>query len=128
MLISVLNAYGFNSNEWTLIPFGTGLINHTWLLKKDDEEYILQKINHNVFKEPYAISGNIRAVGDYLKHNFPGYFFVTPVLSKYNEDIIEDREGYYRLFPYVKNSVTFTTVERPELAYEAAKQFGKFTH
>lgn len=128
MLASILEAYGFDPKEWVIQPFGTGLINHTWLLKKDDEEYILQKINNNVFKDPNAISANVRLVGDYLQHHFPDYFFVTPIHSTDNRDIIQNSDGYYRIFPFVKNSVTYMTVESPELAFEAAKQFGKFTH
>jgi thiamine kinase-like enzyme len=32
------------------------------------------------------------------------------------------------MFPFVKNSVTYTSLESPQLAYEAAQQFGRFTH
>jgi Ser/Thr protein kinase RdoA (MazF antagonist) len=128
MLAQVLEMYGFNSEEWNIRPFGTGLINSTWAIKKDDEEYIVQRINDNVFKDPYSISGNIRQVGDYLHLHFPEYFFVTPIPSKDNRHIVQTIDGYFRLIPFVKNSVTYTTVERPELAYEAARQFGKFTH
>lgn len=128
MLASILEKYGFDPKEWKIQPFGTGLINHTWILKKDDEEYILQQINNNVFKDPYAISDNIRLVGNYLKQHFPNYFFVTPIVSSDGGDIVHNSEGYFRVFPFVKASVTYMTVESPELAFEAAKQFGKFTH
>jgi Ser/Thr protein kinase RdoA (MazF antagonist) len=50
------------------------------------------------------------------------------VLSLENEDMLYDGNDYYRLFPFVKDSLTYTTLENPELAFEAAKQFGKFTH
>ncbi len=128
MLNAILPAYNFDPNKCTIHAFGTGLINHTWLLKYADNGYILQKVNHHVFKKPHNISDNIRAVGDYLKVNFPAYLFVTPLLSKENKDVVYDGENYFRLFPFVKNSVTFATLESPHLAYEAARQFGKFTH
>lgn len=128
MLNSILSAYNFEPNQCIIETFGTGLINHTWVLKYADKEYILQKINHHVFKNPYYISDNIRAVGNYLRENFPDYLFVTPKLSTQNKDVVFDGEGYYRLFPFVKNSITFTTLESPHLAYEAARHFGKFTH
>ncbi len=128
MLATILETYGFNPQEWIIQPFGTGLINHTWLLKKDNKEYILQKINNNVFKDPYAISDNIRLIGNYLQSHYPDYLFVTPLRSADNRDIIQNKDGYFRVFPFVKNSVTYTTVESPELAFEAARQFGKFTH
>lgn len=128
MLDPILSAYEFDPNNCIIKSFGNGLINHTWFLQNGDSDYILQKVNHHVFKDPYFISDNIRAVGDYLKHNFPGYLFVTPVPSIANKDVVYDGENYYRLFPFIKHSVTFTTLESPHLAFEAARQFGKFTH
>jgi thiamine kinase-like enzyme len=128
MLASILEMYGFNPEEWNIQSFGTGLINQTWVVKKDDEEYIVQRINDNVFKDPYIISGNIRQVGNYLHLHFPEYLFVTPIPTKDKRDIVQTRDGYFRLIPFVKNSRTYTTVESPELAYEAARQFGRFTH
>jgi Ser/Thr protein kinase RdoA (MazF antagonist) len=128
MLATILETYGLNPQECTIQPFGTGLINHTWVLRKGDEEYILQQINNNVFKEPFAISENIRAIGSYLKQHHPNYLFVTPIHSPDNKNLIHTEEGYFRIFPFVKDSVTYTTLESPELAFEAAKQFGRFTH
>lgn len=128
MTASILSAYGFDPDKCIINAFGTGLINHTWLLKYGDDDYILQKINHHVFKNPYYIAENIHAIGAYLKQHFPGYFFVTPIRSIEHKDVVYDGENYYRIFPFVKNSVTFTTLQNPQLAYEAARQFGKFTH
>lgn len=128
MVAPVLEAYGLKPTEWMAEPFGTGLINHTWVIRKGEETFILQRINDNVFKNPYAISCNIRLVGDYLKKKFPEYFFVTPIDTSNGDDVVRNTDGYFRIIPFVKNSVTYTTVENPELAYEAAKQFGKFTY
>ena len=128
MLTSILSAYGFEPKKCIIQTFGNGLINHTWVLKYAGEEYILQKINKHVFENPFHISDNINAVGSYLKTYFPGYLFVMPVRSIDNKDVIYDGQDYYRMFPFVKNSAAFTTLENPKLAYEAARQFGKFTH
>lgn len=128
MITSILQAYGFHSDKCSIQAFGTGLINHTWLLKYGGDHYIVQKINKHVFKNPFYISDNIKEVGNYLKTYFPGYLFVMPILSADSKDVVYDGENYYRIFPFVKDSVTFTILEDPQLAYEAAKQFGRFTH
>jgi len=128
MVSAILDSFGFDAETCIIKPFGSGLINHTWLLKDHEDDYILQRVNNNVFKNPYAISENIRLLADYLRRHFPGYLFVTPLLSKDNHDVVENSEGYYRIFPFVKNSVTYMTVETPQVAFEAANQFGKFTH
>ncbi len=43
------------------------------------------------------------------------------------KDFVKLNEEYFRIFPFVKNSHTIDVVQKPEQAYEAAKQFGKFT-
>lgn len=45
-----------NSTQWT--PLNNGLINDTYLVKEDDgEQYILQKINTQVFKNAGIFNG-----------------------------------------------------------------------
>lgn len=128
MLQSVFNAFGISENINTAIPFGSGLINHTWKIHNGDKVFILQRINHKVFKNPESIAYNINITGNYLHAHYPDYLFVTPLKSIYNGEIYFDKEnGYFRLIPFVQNSHTIDVVANPELAYEAARQFGKFT-
>jgi hypothetical protein len=127
MLTSILTAYGFSEDQCDIVPFGTGLINHTWKITTRNEEYILQRINQNVFKNPPAIAENIRIISDYLKTHAPGYLFVTPVPTIHNEDLVYENEGYYRLMPFIRNSRTYAVVSTPDVACEAAREFGCFT-
>lgn len=128
MLENVLSRYEI-SEAATVEPFGSGLIHRTWKINDRSNEYILQKINHEIFKEPLFIADNIEAISSWLKKNHPEYFFVAPVKTKNNESILYiSGEGYFRLFPFVKNSSTHNTAQTPKQAYEAAKQFGSFTH
>jgi Ser/Thr protein kinase RdoA (MazF antagonist) len=126
MLQTILDSYGIEKTEKT---FGTGLINHTWIIEDEKQSFILQKINDNVFKKPADIAHNIRLIGAYLSTHSPGYLFVTPAQNKLHEDIIYlEGEGYFRLFPFVPHSHTIDVVSTPAQAYEAARQFGRFTH
>ena len=118
---------GFEVSNYSITPFGNGLINTTWLVETPAEKFILQKINKNIFKSPEDIAFNIRLVSDYLLHHCPGYLFTTPLKNKENSDLVKTDEGYFRLFSFVKNSHTIDVVQTPHQAYEAAKQFGKFT-
>lgn len=127
MIATVLKAYGFDRSNCTVMPFGSGLINSTWKIAKDDSFYILQRINHNIFKQPQYIADNIRNVTSYLHQHFPGYLFVAPVTTLSGEDmVIAGNQDYYRLFPFVQRSHTIDVVTTPQQAYEAAKQFGAF--
>jgi Ser/Thr protein kinase RdoA (MazF antagonist) len=128
MLSVVLQNYGINIDECAVQPFGSGLINTTWKIIKGDEQYIVQKINHAVFKQPDYIAANIRLLANYLSKTHPEYLFVAPVKTTNNQEMFFIQgDGYYRIFPFIKNSHTIDVVTNAQQAYEAAKQFGAFT-
>jgi len=69
-------------------PFGSGLINNTWLIRDKGNDFILQRINHNVFKKSGDIATNIGLIADHLKRNYGEYLFVTPNKTISGEDMI----------------------------------------
>lgn len=127
MLDKVLSFYRINPGA-AVATLGNGLINTTWKVTSSAENYVLQKINDQVFKQPADIADNIEALDIFLKKNHPDYFFVAPVKTKNGESLVHlPGEGYFRLFPFVKNSVTHTVASNADHAFEAAYQFGLFT-
>lgn len=127
MIEQVLEGFGLDGGTTRCVKFGDGLINNTWKVSSRDNEYILQKINTNVFSSPRDISANMVMIKEYLDKVFPAYFFVGPLTTKDGDHVYETQDGVYRLFPYVPNSTTINEVEHADQAYQAAKQFGKFT-
>lgn len=133
MLQEIVNYFDLNNTEnkeYNITPFGSGLINHTWhiKLKDTDQSFILQKINTAIFKNPNDIAYNIRNISDYLHYHHPSYLFISPVKTITGQEMYRDDEGgYYRMFPFLKNSISYDTVESPVLAREAANQFALFT-
>jgi Ser/Thr protein kinase RdoA (MazF antagonist) len=128
MTPSVLPAYGLKEESLKLEAFGSGLINNTWKVITPEKEYILQRVNHNVFKEPGDIANNISLIAEYLKQHHPEYKFVAPITSSNGEGMIYQKgEGFFRMFPFVSGSHSKDVVETPEQACEAATQFGRFT-
>ena len=128
MLHAVLHAYGLEEKLLKAEAFGSGLINNTWKVTAAGNEYILQKVNQAVFKEPMAIADNSSLIGAYLRKNYPDYKFVSPVTSIDGQEMIyREDEGYFRMFPFVPGSHAKDVVENPEQAFEAATQFGRFT-
>ncbi len=123
----VLIQYGFDPTTCSIEKIGCGLINHTWLLQAGDKKFILQKINEQVFKDPQAIASNITMIAGYLDQKAPGYLFTKPLQTTDEASMIRTDEGYFRIFPFIKNSHTIDVVSTPHQAFEAAKQFGKFT-
>src|SRR5688572_27992202 len=106
MLSKVLEFYNIASSA-SIQPFGTGLINHTWKVSDQDEDYILQKINDAIFRQPFSIAEYIESISSALNRSHPGYFFIAPVKTKEREDLVHiEGEGYFRLFPFVNGSHT----------------------
>lgn len=128
MIKEIFSVYNIKKEDFEIIPIGNGLINQTWRLKDGRQDYILQRINTQVFKDPHAIAANVNMLANYLKEKHPGYLFTVPVNTKDNEELVYLKDdGFYRLTNFVPDSRTITTVEKPGQAYEAARQFGLFT-
>lgn len=128
MIEFVLPAYGLQQDELVAEEFGTGLINNTWKITAPGRQYILQRINNDVFKKPNAIAENIGLIAEYLKLHHPQYLFAAPCTTTQNKSMVYvEGKGYFRLFPFIEGSHSFDVAATPEIAYEAAAQFGKFT-
>jgi Ser/Thr protein kinase RdoA (MazF antagonist) len=127
MFPSVLEAYGLSEDQCTIRPFGTGLINHTWKITHGSEAYILQRINDAIFHHPHLIAENMDALALYLRTHHPEYLFVKPLSTKDGRNLVQTTEGYFRLVPFIAGSHTIDVVAATEQAYQAARQFGKFT-
>src|SRR5438045_789909 len=123
----ILNAYNMDAANCVVTPFGSGLINATWKVSSD-KPYILQRVNDTVFKKPIAIAQNIRLLGDYLAQHYPEYRFINSIKTRDDQDLIfVQGQGWFRIFPFVPDSHSIDVVHSPGQAYEAARQFGKFT-
>lgn len=124
---NILLQYGFDEKDCSVLPFGNGLINRTWVVEARGEKFILQKINDKIFTAPEDIAFNISLIANHLQEHHPDYLFVSPLQTTDRRDIVHSAEGYYRIFPFVKGAHTIEVVEWPQEAYEAAKQFAGFT-
>lgn len=128
MITDLLAHFTLDSAVTACGTFGNGLINHTWLVETKQKKYILQRINDQVFTNPAAIDDNINAIAGFLKIHFQDYIFTAPVFSKDHKSLIQlNGKGYFRMFEFISGSKAYTVLENPELAFEASKQFGRFT-
>lgn len=126
---AVLQAWGYDDTNAAVHTVGSGLINHTYLLTDmlQNKKFILQHINQAVFKQPQIIADNVKIVADYLRNTAPDYFMVTPIPTLSGFEMAEIEGEFWRLTPFVENAIAFDVLSEPKQAYEAAKQFGKFT-
>ena len=127
LLSEILPAYAISAEDAIVEQISTGLINLTWKISIDKKQFILQRINTNVFAKPELIAENISAVSQYLTTHHPQYVIPLPLDTVEGEKMLVYKKGYYRLIPFVPNSHTINAVATIEQAYEAALQFGTFT-
>ena len=115
-------------------PFGNGNVNDTFLVTTDcSHRYTLQRINHDVFKDPIALMKNFARVTNHLtrKHSDG----LTPlrslvlVPSKDGSSYITGEHGnYWRATEYVAGGLSLDVPESRQHAYEAARAFGDFQY
>ena len=126
------SAYAFrlNGNPVSCEAFGHGHINHTLKLITDTgAEYVLQKINKYVFRDPVRLMANVSSVTDFLRQRVDdprlALHFIPTFDGKYYH-IDEDGE-YWRMYDFV-GGFCLDTPESDEDFYQSALAFGRFQH
>lgn len=117
---------------------GTGNINCTYKVEyvRDGEkkEYIIQRINKNVFKEPEKVMENIVRVTENIRaqvkeNGLDTHVFVLRAFRAKESGlpyIIDDCGDYWRCYRFIKNSVTYDTCDDLNIIERAGQAFGKF--
>jgi len=117
-------------------PYGSGHINDTYCAVFNQGgtpvRYILQRINHHVFKTPVALMENVERVTTHISKKVAGH----PDFSRCGLTLIPARNGrawhcdeggnYWRTYIFVENARTYDAVESPQQAFQAARAFGRF--
>lgn len=118
-------------------PFGNGHINDTYQARyrtpKGEEKYILQRINHNVFKEPDKVMENIERVTRYGREQVLAaggdssrrMLALVPAQSgaSFYRD---DHANTWRVYDFVHGATLFENPPDLRVLYSAAKVFGEF--
>lgn len=114
--------------------FGEGMINTTYRvsLENEDRQYILQKINHHIFKDVEMLQNNIKRITDHIRQKLIELGekdidrkTLTLIQTKEGKLYHFDGEDYWRMMILIPNSYTFEAVT-PEYSYYAGKAFGNF--
>ncbi|MDY7396051.1 aminoglycoside phosphotransferase family protein [Aureibaculum sp. 2210JD6-5] len=131
----LFNQFDHGSEFESYSELNSGHINDTYLVKTAQKPYyILQRINHNVFKDvPGLIANKVnvsRHISEKLSH-LSEDARMRKVLSfinaKNGEFYYIDKDGnYWNMMVFIDESQTFETVTKKEIAYEGGKLFGHF--
>ena len=116
-------------------PYGNGHINDTFLLTCEDqqEQFILQRINGHVFREPVRVMENVAAVTDWIaqKEEAAGPNDARQVLellpARDGKLYVTDEAGdCWRVYRFIANAVCYERPESEEIFYQSAVAFGRF--
>ncbi len=119
-------------------PYGNGHINDTFLIccqtaKNTEKKYILQRMNHDIFKNPPQLMENMVHVTRYLREKIlsqggnPERETLNVIKTKNGADWYEDSDkNYWRVFPFIENSMCLEKVENAKDFYDSAAAFGNF--
>jgi hypothetical protein len=125
---------GFFANA---APFGTGHINDTFLISTVDKttpNYILQRINHTIFKNVPALMNNIVLVTQHLQNKLrpiPNIDLhrecLTVIFTRNQQHYLLDELGHYWVcYRFIDGSKSCDLVQNTKQAYEGGKTLGRF--
>jgi hypothetical protein len=140
---TITDSFQIDGSVISAVPFGNGLINDTYKVVArhgaDLHPFIIQRINHGVFKDPSALMANVERVCIHIRQKLltegidqPDRRCVTIVdtraggfLHRHAESATTG-DSYWRCFRFIEGCTSYDIVSSPELAYQAARQFGEF--
>ena len=123
-------AFRISGQPVSCINFGHGHINHTFKITTDSgREYILQKINKYVFKDPMKVMINASAVTNYIRERVDDprmvLHFIPTLRGNYCH---RDPDGeFWRMYDFV-GGFCLDAPETDEDFYQSALAFGRFQH
>lgn len=126
--------FGLIGNILEVSPLGEGLINDTYIVRTDGkDDYVLQRINHAIFKDVELLQRNIELVTSHIRARLEAsgendierkvLEFIR--LKDSDRTFYHDGSSYWRVSRFIKDSVTVSEVT-PESSRQAGIAFGEF--
>lgn len=130
-LKQIANAFNLDGKIISIEPCGNGRINRTFKVLTNTingkREYILQKINTDLFTNPNELMENIKNVTRHIALANPNSQVLNVVSTKNGDDFLSFNGESFRVYDYIPNSIS---IENPAVFpiafYECGKIFGEF--
>ena len=118
-------------------PYGMGHINDTYaaVYRRDAgcKRFILQRINHRIFRDPEGLMANIVAVTGHLSRKIrtaggdPLRETLTLIPALNGNSFVQTEAGeYWRVYVFIEGARTYESVERLDHVRAAGRAFGTF--
>lgn len=129
----VLSYFVTEPENYIIKPLGEGLINQTFLIEhinsKAKERFILQCINHQVFKHPQNIVDNSLLISEHLTQLGDQYSLsiMMPKVNLSGDFLVFNNGKYWRGLSYIDNCISPQTIDDTKQAHQAAYTFSTFS-
>jgi len=132
--VKILSHFDLEEKAIEATPFGNGHINDTLkvITASGADKYVLQRINHHIFKDVDMLQNNISIVTSHIRkkleaRNEPDIDrkVLTFLPADEGKTYYHDGENYWRVCLMIPDSMSLEEIT-PELSYEAGKAFGEF--
>jgi hypothetical protein len=137
-LLNIINEFHIIGRCSGIFPIGSGHINDSYLVETDTpgNNYVLQKINHHIFKDIPGLIQNIHLVTTHLAAKIQsgdpaasGLSPLTLIQENKGKSFHQEKNGsYWRLYNYIHSTKSYDLVTDPLLAYEGGNAFGRFQY
>jgi len=128
-MVDTINRFKTNSEIIFHSIYGSGHINTTYLVVDSTaNQYILQKINQNVFKNPQGLMENISAVTSFSQERVSdrrGALSLVPTKDGANW-LVDEAGEYWRMYPFISDSICLQKAESLNDFKESGVAFGSF--
>ncbi|MDR0542338.1 MAG: aminoglycoside phosphotransferase family protein [Dysgonamonadaceae bacterium] len=133
-LIEIASHFELEGKVLEIIPFGNGLINESYRVKTEGNapDYVLQRINHAIFRDVDLLQNNIEAVTLHIRKKLMerGELDVDRKVLRFipannGRKYYFDETNYWRISVLIPRSVTYEQVDEEYSRY-AGLAFGDF--
>ena len=136
-LIELCKAFNIEGEFDSIEVINNGHINSTFLVRFFEngkiKEYVLQKINKYVFKQPENVMENITEVTSYINQKLKNENKSTDRKTlnfKFAKDgnpfVVDEFGDYWRVCDFIGHSITFNETKDLKIIEETGKAFGEF--
>ena len=129
----LFDKFGARGTWLDVSPSGSGHIHATYLIRTSEEnqpDYILQKINHNVFPPVAEMMDNIQKVTRHISGKIKDGSrrqVLEIIVTKTGKSYYTDPGGnHWRMYRRISPGISYDVVPNNQIAYEAGKAFGQF--
>jgi hypothetical protein len=128
----ILSKFIENASTARITRTGSGHIHETYLVQisgVNQNDYILQKINHRVFPDVDLLMHNIyRVTNHILLREKATKTFVPELIKTKAGNLFHKTAGgeYWRLYRHISDSISYDIVPNEKVAAEAGSAYGRF--